>query len=200
VNSIKSYLDELTQILTSKQMPVLQLLRPGIQKTEMSKYTHSLPVELPEEIYELYLWREGTRIEENTTTIGEACLFPGGMFCSIERSVEAYKYFSGKDGYWKEDMFMLFESGGGEMYLIDCNKNSSTFGMIFEHSIGAIDYDVIIPIYDSLESLLKTIITCYQKDIYFYDQAFRMLRAEPSGYITEGKSLNPKSDFWNLFK
>lgn len=129
-------------------------------------------------------------------------MFPGAGFFSLKRAIEVYQEFAGSDEFWTNSKFMIFESGGGDMLIMECDVNSICYGMIYEYNLGATDFEVMITIYDSLTSLLDTIIKCYNEKLYSIDPLKGVNRINYDFYLREveiSKEYNPKSEFWKLF-
>ncbi len=196
MKELKSLLSKLYQVLLKKESILPKLLQEPISRKEIDKLIENLDIVISEDVYELFGWKNGIRTSDDYF-IGQLWIFPLGGFFPIEDSIERYNYYAGKDGYWSKSMFLLFESGGGEMYLLECDENSPNYGIIFKHSIGAIDYDVIITAYDSLSALIRTVIECYEKDIYFLSTT-----GVESNFDLElevAKRNNPNSELWKIF-
>jgi len=153
---------------------------------------------IPKNIQELYQWKNGTITDD--APLGQCWLFPLGSLMSAEKSFRYYQNFVNSDEYWIDGMFPVFESLGGDFYLIDINATSPTKGFVFFYSRSAVDFETIISKYDSLETLLRTIVECFKSGVYFYNQL--------SGYLEFQFQLereiniknNPKSAYWTLFK
>src|ERR1044072_8480499 len=139
----KSLLNGISEVLDKAKAPLANILQKGIGKETIQEKIKGLNINLPGEVYALYEWRNGTFIPDDSYSYDQTWIFPLGTFCSIEESVESYRYFVGNDDYWNNTMFMLFKSGTGEMYLIDCNDESPTYHMIYKHWVGAVDYEVV---------------------------------------------------------
>jgi hypothetical protein len=199
MNSLLQKLGNLYSEFERVKSPLVNFLQPGISTDYINKEIKNIGIVLPPEVYQLYSWKNGTNNEKKP--LGAKWMFPGGKFANIEDSVSAYHYYAGKDGIWKKQMFMLFMSGGGEMYLIDCNKNAVSYGMILRHSIGAVDTAVLTTVYDSLESLIDTLLACYQEDAFFYAEEFNtmVLQANFEKAVKISRKINPKSDLWKIF-
>lgn len=176
---------------------MIHLLQPGIGKSSIDKEIEPLKIDLPDEVYTLYSCKNGTS-EGLNYNLGQLWIFPLGQFSSLEDSLRAYRSFVGRDDFWKKEMFMLFMSGGGELFLLDCDKQSPTFKMILLHSVGATDYEVIITIYDSLESLFATTIECLESGAYYYDKS-GTLNHDMRKEKVIAKKYNPKSAYWRLY-
>lgn len=188
-------------ILVDKESPLVNLLQPPLQKEEIKKKIASFSMILPEEVYSLFGWMNGvdSSIEH---FLGAAWLFPGGGYYEFERAFEMYREEAGKDDFWNRSKFGIFESGGGDTYLIECAQNSPDFGKIYLYDIGSVDFDRMISIYDSLESLLSTIIECYTDQIYVCDKVTGVQTPDRATFLKEvliAKKYNPNSEFWSIF-
>lgn len=106
----------------------------------------------PDDVIKLYKWKN--RVNTNPgNAIGNLWLFPMGIFLPFKRAMEIHSYMTKQEYGWDKDKFPLFESGGGEYFLIECNSDRPTHGMIFLHSAGAVEFDTLISYYDSLKTL-----------------------------------------------
>lgn len=200
MKSFKDQLNMLLQILKKNNSPVVELLQDPISRSEIDLLIEKLNIDLPDEVYELFGWRNGVLTPEEYF-LGQTWIFPLGGFFPIQNSIGQYNYYTENDEYWKKSMFLLFESGGGEMYLIECNKSSPQFGMIFKHSDGAIDYEVIISAYDSLRNLITTIVECYKEGAFVCNPKTGVRIPDMKAnrlHISICKKNNPKSDLWKL--
>ena len=195
VNRFRQLLIELTILLRNVNAPILEILNPGIRRVDAEKILGYLS--LPEEVFVLYEWKNGSLIDRQRL-LGENWLFKRGIFMLAERAVELYTKKAGKDGFWNKAMFPLFESRGGDFYLIDSDVHSPTYRMIFFHSIGAVDYDTMISKYDSLETLFETILECFKTRIYHYDPSSKTLEFDPMPERNLSKKYNPKAGYWKL--
>ncbi|HNP21284.1 MAG TPA: hypothetical protein PKM63_00390 [Panacibacter sp.] len=199
--NISPLLDELYEQIKISSSPLLRLFNEGISKQQIAKEMLSISLDLPDEIIQLYEWRNGTNLSRSSIP-NETWLFPLGAFCTLESSIDRYRHFVGNDDYWRTDMHLLFEDSGGEKFLIDCNKDSGTYRMIYKYSIVSVDYDVLITAYDSIETLLATVISCFKKGIYYYDftDTIAPFKFIPSGHILMSKQYNVKSDLWKFYE
>lgn len=200
MESVKLKLKLLYDLLVDINSPIIPLLQDGLTVEYIDKI-NKFPYKIPREVYELFCWKNGVALEDEFF-LGHTWIFPGGGFFPIENSIERYEYYAGKDGYWRSSMFQIFESGGGEMYLLECDPNRGDYGMIFKHSIGDIEYDVIISIYDSLNSFLDTLIRCYKEDAYVMNPLRGVSLPDEEHYSKMKEiagSLNIRSEFWKLW-
>jgi hypothetical protein len=195
-NQLESLLNKLYAILVAAEAPVAKLLQNGIDKKTVDETIQGLGLKLPSEVYTLYKWRNGA-VVTGSQTFDQTWIFPLGGFPPIEDAIANYEYGAGNDDYWNEKMFMLFESGAGEMYLIDCDDQSSTYGMIYKHWAGAVDFEVIITMYDSLKSFLHTVVECFEKEVYHFDESGG-LQFDFKMEVDISRKNNPGSELWKL--
>jgi hypothetical protein len=129
---IDKLLNQLFELLSQANAPIPDVLQPGIDKSTVDRKLKAanINVALPDEVYSLYEWRNGMK-SRSGYSYDRLWFFDIGTFPSLEVSILNYEAVAGQDGYWRENMIMLFESGGGEMYLIDCDEKSPTYSMIF---------------------------------------------------------------------
>ena len=92
-----------------KHFPDSQALQPGLSYETIQKEVSNLPFELPTEINELYLWRNGGRLNFLPYPKGEHEEIP--TFLSLEEAVT-----TAKD--WDNGWFPLFETDGNMFFII----------------------------------------------------------------------------------
>jgi hypothetical protein len=61
VDDIPAKLERLQQVLEKAGYPIDKYLQPGLSREEIDARTRKLPFRLPEELYALYRWRNGTK-------------------------------------------------------------------------------------------------------------------------------------------
>jgi hypothetical protein len=193
----KKLLTRFLGVLNEANAPLIEYLQNGIDRKTINEYIKGINLKLPDEVYELYELHNGIELSGGRK-YGQLWFFMTGAFVPIEISITHYHNIAVKEEHWKEKMFMLFESGGGEMYLIDCDESSPTYRMIFEHWVGAVDYDVIITAYDSLDSMLTTLIECFETNAYYYDDE-GYFQFDFNRCLMISKQHNPKSKVWDIY-
>ncbi len=205
---LKNLLNELLEELIRNQSHIVHLLQPGLNSKQIDEKIIDLPIDLPKEVYALYKWRNGINWSDKYS-LGEMWIFPLGIFTSIERSIENYKYYQNtNDKFWNESLFMLFEGGGGEMFFIDCNENSISYRMIIMLDYGAVDHEILITIYDSLNKLIETIVECYKEKIFWFEDTdpnydlqrpLKILNRDSRREIIKSRDKNPNAELWKIF-
>jgi SMI1 / KNR4 family (SUKH-1) len=155
--------------------------------------------ELPTDLFKLFKWKNGTKPENNVDPIGSLCLFPLGMLLSFDEIIYTQKEMAGRELGWERTKLPLFEDGGGEYFLIDCDSSKSSFGKIIYFSRGAVDFNRMISIYDSLYTLFQTIYECNKSGVFNYNTEKGILDYDNLKKNKISRELNPLSDYWKLF-
>jgi hypothetical protein len=194
---LEQLLESLTEFWRTNNFPLLSKLAPGIDsnKIEPRNFTGVTP----EDLKVLYKWRNGLKPEFATELIGRVTMFSGGVPMNIGKVWRAQDIRGGKEVGWGMSYLAIFESGGGDFFLVDCDPNSPEFGQIIYYSPGSVDFDLTIGYYDSLITLFQTTYECYKRGIYTIDDQM-FLRVDFAEEAKVAYDLNPKSRYWGLFK
>jgi hypothetical protein len=195
-NDLIKILNELTAVWEKNNAPILDKLAPGIDISGES--IPSFTGELPKEVRELYRWKNGIRTGNSQDLIGALKIFELGIFMPFDRVKLIQQEFANDELGWDAAKLPLFEGGGGEYFLIECDAALDTYGCIYYHSIGQVDFDRIISIYDSLYTLFAGVLENNKNGNYTYD-AQGILEVEYDRSSQVMKALNPVSGYWKLF-
>jgi hypothetical protein len=189
-------LDKLAILWHQQQVPIIDQFNPGvdISPAQIGNFSG----ELPNEVFKLYEWRNGQNIGSASTLLGELWFFNSGIFLPFETLIMVQNQMGNNEYGWNSTMLPLFESGGGDYYLIECDKFSHLYGMISFYCPSAVDFDKIITMYDSLETFFSGIYESFEKGVYRYDE-MGVLQSDQAQLSDIEKRLNPKSDYWKLF-
>lgn len=193
--SIIETLNEINKYLIQSQAYVLDFLLPGIDKDEIKKQVQEVKIKLPDEIYQLYQWRNGIG-DIYAHNFNHEAFFEFGIFYSLQSAIDLYQDHGITNKYWDDIYFPLFTNGGGDFLLVNIAEQSNEYGFIYLYS-PAINLSISpVSMYDSISTMLDTILLSYQKGAYFYID--RELE-ENSGVLFEiAQELNPQSTFWQL--
>ena len=193
--SFTTLLHSLESELNNIHAPVCKYLNEALTTSQMETISKDLNISLPDELIDLYSWKNGTKWKEDVY-LGHLALFPGAMLMPFERAIEAYKVRSGQDQWWKHSMLPIFEFGG-DFYLLDLNPTSSNYKRILYYCLNETDFEVIISIYDSIQTCIQTVLECYRTKAYFIN-AELFVDTVPELERTIAKKLNPNSEFYML--
>jgi hypothetical protein len=119
----------------------------------------------------------------------------------LKIAVETYIFYTKSDKDFKKHYFSLFETLGGVMYLINCDKNSPNYGMILNHDISRIiSPQVVTTMYDSMACFIETITQCYSRGIYKNEQDGTqvLLSSDWRAEVELSRQMNPNSDYWKI--
>ncbi len=188
---ILKHLDELEEILITNNAFVLSHLNGGITTEVFKRKIASVyPVEeIPNTVFGLYSWHNGTWIAEKTPILNYH-FFDDYFLCSAE---DVAHIIGADDFYLFADRkcLPLFASGSGE-YLVINNKEEILYCGSWLPEIAP-----YTQIYDSLQSMLDTVVTCYKKNAYLFDDNNCLqINYELSHEISA--SLNPNSEYWRI--
>jgi hypothetical protein len=192
---IRELLHELELALIQKHATILDRLNPGKSIEELKQIFKGM--DIPEEVYAIFQWKNG--VDTENRPIGQSWLFSMGALMKAEDAVRCYCHFVNSDEYWIDGMFPVFRSLGGEFYLVDTNKGSPTFGFVFLYYRAAVDFETIISMYDSLETLSTSVTECFKTGAYSYNKDGILVMQHQLAREIEMKN-NPRSAYWTLFK
>lgn len=193
--------EQLLLELEKSKSPVLPYLQPGISKKEIdnSLQLAGIDISFPKEVYSLYGWKNGINDEDSESRpIGELRLFTLGIFVSLNLATVNYLGRAIRKSYWSKGLFPLFESGGGDYYLIDTNKRSRKHGMILFYSPSNPFFQGAVSIFDSLDSCLTSIIECYRAKAYYFDPDSSYFDIEGELETAIWRKHNPKSEYYRI--
>jgi len=176
--------------LVNNDRPVVSLLQKGLSLSEIMIATEELDIKLPNELVELYKWRNGTS-KDGGYVLGDVDFFPGFHFLPLVDSVAYYKTFI-KDERWDKSWFPVFANGGGDFYVIKCSEDYR------EHSeiVGFMrDFDEQEVEYLTLEKMLQTLCECYKQSV-FYLSNDRYIESKIEEEAEISGKINPNLDRW----
>jgi hypothetical protein len=176
------------------KLPIVSKLNPGIEINTSDLL--AMPKGIVDTIVPIYRWKNGTNVLP-TDNLGKLWLFDFGMFIPVSKALNLYHQGAGNIEKWDKNKFPLFISGGGEFYLIECNDSDKNFGSIYFHSIGDFRFEYIIKKFDSLVSLFKSTIQCFEEGAYFYNEN-NEIKFNFTLESQISRRLNSNSGFWEL--
>jgi hypothetical protein len=192
--------EQLLLELERAKSPVLSYLQPGISKKDVDNILklEGIDISLPDEVYDLYGWKNGIYDEEaNTRSLGQLTLFTLGIFVSFNIAAVDYRERAVQYNYWPRGLFPLFGSGGGDYYLIDTNKQSVNFRMILFYSPSNPSFQGTVSAFDSLDSCLRSIIECYREKVYYIEPGSPYFESGDGEWAIRRKH-NPRSEYYRI--
>lgn len=167
VDAIKKY----EECIEEKDPGRLELFNPGLTDDEIQSIISTLGIDLPDELVELYMWRNGL---EGYTYLED--FFNGYTFVPLQVAAQTYqqclevteKVTGNKHRYWpvsdtiKYGALPVFQTD--KHYLgITGTKTKESKTPIYSCSCWP---DGEYPIFTSLEAVFLTLFSCYEKGIY----------------------------------
>jgi hypothetical protein len=199
---LNSILKRLEALLPVYNPSFLFFLNTGLTDEAINQLFGESILPFPDDFYTLYNWRNGTtwRPEEKQRFIAKTAtyLFPLAAFMPLEEALYAYKHLAGKDEYWRTSMFPIFESFGGDYFLLD---TSAEDGRIYFYTVNDESDDWCIPIFGSLALGFQTILRWYEESALTYnDEEKRVKKANRDRYIAIAREVNPKCRYWKTYE
>jgi len=136
-------------------------LQPGLTRTEINELVKCLPFQLPEEVYELYQWRNGCQPEQ------EFLIFHRMELLSIQKAI---KY--SEINRLSEEIYKLYDSHTFPLFYsipdltcgeIVIDRDVKNYQIIFS---DIKEYGLFKLGYTNLTSMMLTIAECYEEGIY----------------------------------
>lgn len=183
--AIQALLEEVTGHYIRAGLYSLDDFNPGLTREEIDSKIAPLGISLPEEVYELYMWKNGFKEFDDGHYI-----WPRVSFYSIDDSIGEYQIRS----EFYTDLFPLFLRNNCDPILIKLIKDEF-FSMLFFHCPPVTLTEFPLTIYDSLEKCLASELECFEKGLYrLGDDDFE----EKQDLEPIHKKNNPNSEYWKM--
>jgi len=192
-------LNEFYATLRSVHSPIVKYLNAGLNRNEIEAKIKLLNLSFPEEAYTFYKYKNGINLEMAQKEFIEIWIVPLGTIISLENAINRYSNLAGKIQGWKKSMFPIFESTGGDFYLLDCEKDSPNYGFVYYYLPTNVDFEFSISAFDSLGCFLETITACWKKGIFFYNSE-GFFEYDFKNYIGVASLKNKNSEYWKIYK
>ena len=123
--------NEFYETVRSVNSPIVKYLNAGLHRKEIEAKIKLLNLFFPEEAYAFYNYNNGIDLDMAQKEFIEIWIVPLGTIISLENAINRYSNLAGKIEGWKKSMFPIFESTGGDFYLLDCKKHSPNYGFVY---------------------------------------------------------------------
>lgn len=193
-------LEQILSWLERNNSSFASALQPGLTYSEIQDRVEYLPFDLPEEVYELYQWRNGTRNGKERSS----SFFPAFTFNSLEQSLDHYDElmrFANELGegnwldpstIWHPNWFPIFSfEGQGHYYFVICSEKTKKTSPILNFSIE--DSESYTD-YTSLTNMMLTIVECYETGVYYVSDYGDLAMDEERKEVMRQK-YNPEAEF-----
>jgi len=193
-------LKELEQCLIEFNNPVLEYLDSGtpFDPNHFANMLDLLQLDACEDLNALYSWKPGLKRELVNDLNFNFRVFNRGTHIEYTEALHTYQILVLQEKEIFENRFFPFILMPGVGFeapiLIDLSKNSKTFGRIFYDS-PATGITKPTSIFDSLSSMIETIIACYRTGIYSISKK-GILNTDTEKILAVSSRINPNSDYW----
>jgi cell wall assembly regulator SMI1 len=151
-----------------------QCYRPGLSHEKIAWLTKDLPFTLPEELYQLYQWKDG--VDDRHGYLNDTFLFKDQVYYStsldfypLKTAIQIYQRLSqlGQSikgtafEFWNDNWFPIAGFEGDTYLYIDCNSNPSPVVQWHAENTPA-----IARTYKSLTAMISVIAECCEMDVY----------------------------------
>jgi len=195
---LQHILESLEDYWRKIDFPLLSRLGAGVHENSFTPV--NFDGVLPDELKVLYKWKNGIKPEFARDPIGRQTLFNGGIPMALASVWQVQGLLGGDDDQgWSRSKIPIFESGGGEYYLLDCDASTAEFGRIIFYNPGSVDYELTIGIYDSLVTLFQSVLKAYEDDLFRVGDHGYLEVSDYNKLSRLKKEFNPQSDYWRLY-
>lgn len=194
MSDLKNLLFEFEQTLKENNTELLKMLQIGLTNDEISQLLFKIEGLSDEKLHVLYNWRNGIKYDSEWT-VGEFYFFSLGVMLSLEDVIQHINYLQESINTGSKFLLPLFASGNGDYVLYQADIKSKDFGCLFLHAPMLTLSEKPVSIYDSLETLLKTVIECYKQGAYRIGDD-GTLNVDYNIEQQVSRSINKNAEFW----
>jgi SMI1 / KNR4 family (SUKH-1) len=172
MSDLTNALDRMLNWLRQYKLSDISLLQPGLSNVEIDKLIENVPLQLPQDIRELYQWKNGTKIVGDHANF--SCIFETWAFYPLDIVIDAYKHtlklyentYTPMFGFDSVDALNIFFSvePTNMGYIIFNDKVPEASVIIFQYCTGGDCYPIIK--YASLTDMMLTIAEYYENAYY----------------------------------
>ena len=167
------------------------LLQDPLSNDVLQIWAARFPFPLTRELDAIYLWRNGTKANEDDL-LEDLYLFPGFYLLSIEEAHQTY--LERKDApQWREGWFPLFADGAGDFYIIPCGKQKAESSVVIGFLHGEPEQ---IAEYDSLAAMVATLEAAFAQKAFYVDEDDDSLEIDDDRYGRIAGRFNPGIPEW----
>lgn len=194
---IKEKLLILEKLLIEKGNPILKSMEEPRDYDELIELITNYKFSFLKDFVDFYSWKGGLNsallfkeeaFDYELSSFGNFFEISGMLsFFTMERISKTLTY--------EKKYFPFFFNSSGDRIIIDLIEKSKTFGKIFIFSPSITMSPKPMQIYDSIESMIDTLIECYQNGAY--KVANGKLEIDFDLESKTAQKFNPLSEFWD---
>ena len=206
--SLEMALDSVLSQLVRLERPLVALLQPGLSREAIDEMVDPLPFKLSEDLYQLYIWRNGTQPGSYEDTVFFP--HPASYFAPLDLALDASIYLPESlitnplTETWEPlefepsaYYFDLFSDPGDSDFLVPCSAT-----LLEKPPIVFWSPELGTPRvhFANLESMMWTIAACYESGAYFLKNDFEneslYVDTDPTQERQIARRLNPTVIYW----
>ncbi|OUL30395.1 hypothetical protein BV378_04185 [Nostoc sp. RF31YmG] len=169
-------LERIFKNLQHHRAEIASLLQPGLTIDKIQSQIKNLPFCLPQEVYELYQWRNGidySNISKIENLHFDISFIPGFDFLPLEEAIESYKeieefrdkYTSPEEENCHKAWFPIFGSDDLEYLIVFGDSVTSQDSPIMHCHLGGGSLPQVK--YPNLTTFMKVVAECYETNAYY---------------------------------
>ena len=166
MSELTQALNRIMAWLSANQPSFANSFLPGLTNEQIQAAVKYIPFELPEEIYELYRWRNGTEARHDCD------FYPAMNFITLEKAVKLYEDIATLDNTEEEirfegyNLFPFIVTDAEFTNVLIKDKQEKSSPVI---DFYAEDCETQI-VYSSLTNMMLTIAECYETGAYYLSE------------------------------
>ena len=184
MQTFKSLLEELDATLKKYNMQEYEKLQSPLPTKEIDEYLKEIGIN-DEKVKALFQWKNGEK-EDSYCQMMEY----GGL-----QSLELIKERVMTNKTYDPSLIEIISDNGEESILFN-NKIGSHYGKLYMYSVGQLYIGHPISYFDSLETMVKTIIEAYKTEAFKYDAENEWLNISFEKFASIAQKINKKSVYW----
>jgi hypothetical protein len=190
MNKLEFLLFQLEHTLLLSHQNVYRSLKDGLSPEAVVNKLLGVGFNVSE-LNALYSWRNGSDYHINNQ-IGYNQFCSWGYLLDIDNAIDEYRNVS-INLLSRPDLFPIVISLTGEYLFCKISKTGKC-GKIQLYAPSLLVTDCS-DVYDSFEMFVSTVLTCYEKHIYFFEN--NIFRSDYEAEQQLSKALNKKSRYWH---
>jgi len=194
MNEFELLLQNLDEVLQRKNLQNYQRLNEPLPEDKRDEFFRELDI-LDHNFATLFSWKNGYDLDIFTKERCQICQF--GSFFSL-RFIAHSIAINKKEPMWGDYFIPILGDTAGDSILF-CNKKGRTYGKLYLFSVSLLHTDPV-GYFDSLSSMVETIIEAYQQDALTYSAEENWLNVNTGKYWEIASNINKHSKYWTIKK
>jgi hypothetical protein len=157
-----SLINRLDHCLREKCPYIYSYYQDPLPDLEIDRYMQKMSI-VSEDYKKLYQWKNGLDFQVSETFPKEFWIHFYGNFLSLKDAWIGWEENTDEE-FWKRSQIEIMDNLIGEKLFFESDPSSDQYSFIYRFSPSIMPMSEPITIYDSLGSMLETIITIYEND------------------------------------